>query len=151
MGPSPTHASSVPLVLRPSSGAITPQFHVVFDDWFATIATSQEDVPDFGSETWARLFGDSLSRYDNDDVDNTDHAMNQPMPSTREQQVSDSFEQHHPPQPLSVVPPAPPTAGVLSPATQMSPTRETPASSVREPPNILNEGAPCSRTGPCDP
>ena len=61
MGPSPIHTSSVPLVLRPSSGAITPQFHVVFDDWFATIATSQEEIPDFNTDTWARSFGDSLS------------------------------------------------------------------------------------------
>ena len=38
MGPSPIHASSVPLLLRPHSGAITPNYHVVFDDWFATVA-----------------------------------------------------------------------------------------------------------------
>ena len=134
MGPSPIHASSVPLDLRPSSGAITPQFHVVFDDWLATIATSQEDAPDFGSDTWARLFGDSLSRYDNDDLDEDDNGVDQPPPSMREQQVADSLDQHHPPQPLSVVPPASPATGVPSPATHMSQMRETPTSSVREPP-----------------
>ena len=32
MGMSPLHSSSVPLVLNPSTGSITPQFHVVFDD-----------------------------------------------------------------------------------------------------------------------
>ena len=36
-GTSPMHASTVPLVLNPDSRAITTAFHVVFDDWFATI------------------------------------------------------------------------------------------------------------------
>jgi hypothetical protein len=41
MGFSPDqHASTVPLVLNPESRAVTPQFNVVFDDWFATIGTS---------------------------------------------------------------------------------------------------------------
>jgi hypothetical protein len=37
MGTSPLHASTVPLILNPDTGAITAAFHVVFDDWFATI------------------------------------------------------------------------------------------------------------------
>jgi hypothetical protein len=39
-------ASTVPLVLNPTTGYITPQYHVVFDDWFATIATSTTPLPD---------------------------------------------------------------------------------------------------------
>jgi hypothetical protein len=37
MGLSVKHASTVPLVLNPNTGAITLAFHVVFDDWFATV------------------------------------------------------------------------------------------------------------------
>ena len=37
MGLSPDHARSFPLVLKLDTGAITPQFHVVFDDWFTTV------------------------------------------------------------------------------------------------------------------
>jgi hypothetical protein len=33
MGLSAKHSTMSPLVLNPDSGAITPQFHVVFDDW----------------------------------------------------------------------------------------------------------------------
>jgi hypothetical protein len=37
MGLSPQQASTVPLVLNPEMGSITPQFYVVFDNWFATV------------------------------------------------------------------------------------------------------------------
>ncbi|KAL7579713.1 hypothetical protein ACA910_021857 [Epithemia clementina (nom. ined.)] len=49
VGLSPTHATNVPLVLNLQTGAITPQFHVVFDDWFATVTASVDDLPDFQS------------------------------------------------------------------------------------------------------
>ena len=70
MGLSKQHASSVPLVLRLSTGTITPQFHIVFDDCFATIATSIDDLPDFTSPHWSKLFGESYYQYpfDEDDV-----------------------------------------------------------------------------------
>ena len=49
MGLSPDHASTVPLVLNLDTGAITPQFHVAFDDWFTTVTpvlmTSQTSIP----------------------------------------------------------------------------------------------------------
>ncbi|KAL7571816.1 hypothetical protein ACA910_002901 [Epithemia clementina (nom. ined.)] len=43
VGLSPTHATNVPLVLNLQTGAITPQFHVIFDDWFATVTASVDD------------------------------------------------------------------------------------------------------------
>ena len=59
MGLSPDHASTVPLVLNLDTGAITPQFHVVFDDWFTIVTTSVDDLPDFNSTAWSKMFGDS--------------------------------------------------------------------------------------------
>ena len=47
MGMSPFHKEDVALVLNPESGAITAQFHVVFDDTFSTISTAEQDLPDF--------------------------------------------------------------------------------------------------------
>ena len=55
MGLSKKHASTVPMVLNPETGYITPQFHIVFDDWFATVATNVDALPDFNSNRWARL------------------------------------------------------------------------------------------------
>ncbi|MCE2996032.1 MAG: hypothetical protein LW863_10560, partial [Flammeovirgaceae bacterium] len=63
IGMSSKHSSSVPLCLNLETGAITPQFHVVFDEDFATIATKVEDLPDFASPQWDSLFGSSIYQY----------------------------------------------------------------------------------------
>ena len=75
LGLSARHASSVPLVLNPETGSITPQFHVVFDDWFAIVASNVKDLPNFNSYEWVQLFGDSTYQYmlDGDDI----NALNQ--------------------------------------------------------------------------
>ena len=63
LGTAPSYASSIPLCLNPEIGSITPQFHVVFDDWFATIASDPADMPAFNSDEWTKLFGDSSFQY----------------------------------------------------------------------------------------
>ncbi len=45
LGWSPLHASSVPLVLNLTTGHVSPQFHVVFDDWFTTVSTEERVLP----------------------------------------------------------------------------------------------------------
>ena len=47
MGLSEKHAITVFLVLNLETGYITPQYHIVFDDWFATAATNADALPDF--------------------------------------------------------------------------------------------------------
>ena len=66
---SPKHASSVPLVLNPFTGTITAQFHAVFDDWFATVSATPGQLPNFDSDDWAKVFGDSAYQYPLDDDD----------------------------------------------------------------------------------
>ena len=63
VGVSRAHASTVPLALNTSTGSITPQFHVVFDDWFATVMSYNEDAPDFNSDEWLKMFGESRFQY----------------------------------------------------------------------------------------
>ena len=65
------HASSVPILLNPETGTITPQFHVIFDDWFATVNSNVEDLPDFNSDDrcWMKMFGDSAYQYMLDEAD----------------------------------------------------------------------------------
>ena len=130
MGLSPNHASSVPLVLNPSTGAITPQFHVVFDDWFETIATDPTNLPDFQSPEWSRLFGDSTFQFLPDDDDDT--GGNHEAPTTvdtaaattnlqHQQQIFRSMESTAPTQPLPgpLPTPAPPLEG--APPSQSPP------------------------------
>ena len=49
LGRSTSHASYVPLVLKPDTGSIAPQFHAVIDDLFATVTSKVEDLPKFNS------------------------------------------------------------------------------------------------------
>ena len=42
LGHSPFHAGSVALVFNPSTGRVSPQYHVVFDDEFSTITYMEE-------------------------------------------------------------------------------------------------------------
>ena len=60
LGTSTEHSSNVPLVLTLKTGSITPQYHVVFDDFFTT-AVSEGDIP----ETWDKLFRYSSQSWDN--------------------------------------------------------------------------------------
>jgi hypothetical protein len=70
MGFSPSHATSIPIALYPETGYITAQFHVVFDNWFATVAASIEDLHNFNSTSaWAKMFCDSSHQYILDDED----------------------------------------------------------------------------------
>jgi hypothetical protein len=53
MGFSYLHSSEVPLILNLQTGSITPQYHVVFDDYFSTVTSvEREEEP---PEHWAEL------------------------------------------------------------------------------------------------
>ena len=67
VGMSSKHASSAPLCLNLETGAIGPQYHVIFDDDFATVSSDPANLPDFGSPQWTQLFGDSVYQYVVDD------------------------------------------------------------------------------------
>ena len=69
MGLSPDHARTFPLVLNLDISTITPQFHVVFDDWFTTVASSVDDLPDFNSSAWSKMFGYSVYQFIRDEDD----------------------------------------------------------------------------------
>ena len=51
LGVSPFHASTVHLVLNPSTGSITPQYHLVFDDTFSTVFSDGQ----FDEASWLSL------------------------------------------------------------------------------------------------
>ena len=63
VGQSQDHGHSIPLVLNLDTGKITPQFHVVFDDYFQTVDASGTTAVDFDSDDWYATFGLSASQY----------------------------------------------------------------------------------------
>ena len=117
LGLSPLHSSSVPLVLNPSTGSVTPQFHIVFDDWFATVSSDSSSLPDFNSDEWNRMFGDSSFQYtlDEDDLA-TMRELSQQLEDSVDskhadflhEQVLAAAEQLCPAQPLPITPSLPP-------------------------------------------
>jgi hypothetical protein len=118
LGFSPKFASSVPLVLNPDSGAITSQFHVMFDDWFATVAAGSEP-PDFTTDAWRSMFGE-YSEYHLELTEDDDEDPAPPAPDPvitdalrRQALVRDAVDSSAPVAPLPVlmppaVPPTPP-------------------------------------------
>ena len=108
MGLSPDHASTVPLVLNLDTGAITHQFHVVFDDWFTTATTSVDVLLDFNSTAWSKMFGDSEYQFirveDGAQVDPKDFMTSEAI-TTRQNRVSKAMDTTMPPIPLPISPP----------------------------------------------
>jgi hypothetical protein len=119
MGVSQSHASSVPLALNVSTGSITPQFHIVFDDWFATVSSSSNELPDFGTDEWNKMFGDSIYQYvlDDDNADEPDSDLPETMTHAQQSDIISQRQQDMiPSTPLPVPPPAetPLTTGHIS-------------------------------------
>jgi hypothetical protein len=68
MGFSPLHASTVVLARNLSTGHISPQFHIVYDDYFKTVHSNGDDPPD----EWNELVTVQSLRS-NIDEDDPDH------------------------------------------------------------------------------
>ena len=69
LGVSAAHSSNIPLVLTIKTGFITPQYHVVFDDYFLTVVAEAEEP-----QVLERLFTYNNKTWDqlNEDVDITE-------------------------------------------------------------------------------
>jgi len=136
MGLSPQHASTVPLVLNPETGSITPHFHVVFDDWFATVASEDGALPDFNSPEWSRLFVGSTFQFPFDEskvdgsIDPTD-SVSRAAEAHREL-VARAMDVASPSVPLPVAPLIDPLVSIPREPPVLSP-REPPVLSPREP------------------
>ena len=50
------HGHSVPLILNLSSGKVTSQYHVIFDDWFQTVDSASPPI-NFDHDHWYHTFG----------------------------------------------------------------------------------------------
>jgi hypothetical protein len=104
VGLSKKHATSVPLVLNPVTGAITAQFHVVFDDWFSTIASSVDNLPKFDSDKWIQTFGASTFQYPFNAEEHSLSDQPEPLLISQRDQISDAFDHWLPPVPLAPPP-----------------------------------------------
>jgi hypothetical protein len=132
MGNSPKHSSTVPLVLNPETGAIIAQFHVVFDNWFATVAASESDLLDLQSKEWTRMFGDAthidISEDDKPEAIVDDYII---QSNCRHDAVSQAIEGTELPTPLPTTPPPvqvpiDKSSSIAAPASHNSPEQFAP-------------------------
>ncbi len=69
LGLSKRHASNVPVVLNLETNRISAQFHVVVDDWFATVSNVVGEDDSVDPKTWADIFASARFQvfFDEDD------------------------------------------------------------------------------------
>jgi hypothetical protein len=132
MGNSPKHSSTVPLVLNPETDAITAHFHVIFDNWFATVAASESDLPNLQSEEWMQMFGEAthidVSEDDKPEATVDDYII---QPDHHCDAVSQAIKGAQPPTPLPTTPPPvevpiDKSTSIAAPASHNSPEQFAP-------------------------
>jgi hypothetical protein len=105
LGFSDRHAKSVPLVLNPSTGSITPQWNVIFDDWFSTVATTDAELPDFNADEWSKMFGTTASHFPDEDPLLMEETVSSVPTSTQQMLRTEKIADRIPSIPLAPAPP----------------------------------------------
>ncbi len=151
VGNSTKQGNAVPLVLNLETGKITGQYHVVFDDWFHTVDSTNNTSVNFDHDDWYRTFGLTEWQYVPDDDLPSPGVPTAPEPPGLVQQerlraVRDEVAPTRPlPPPSGMVPvPSPPAQLEPAPRVVESPT-PTPSSIQREMPA---QETPTSETYP---
>jgi len=154
VGQSLKHGHAVPLVLNLDTGKISPQFHVVFDDWFQTVDANATSPIDFDHEDWYQTFGLTESQYVKDE-DYHDIAQDQVLPATELEGVHQiealrarrdtirppsTLQREHDPAPIPLPTPSPtgtPAAAVNHPDSPSHGSPPKPSSQPGDPPVSL--------------
>jgi hypothetical protein len=82
--------------LNLDTGSITPQWNVVFDDWFATVSSPVEELPDFNSSEWSEMFGDATfsQPFDEDHVEQSESQAPPPKVTATTNRTTDLMDNH---------------------------------------------------------
>jgi hypothetical protein len=120
LGMSPEHASTVPLVLSTTTGLISPQFHVIFDNQFTTTESLHTNkIP----TNWPSLLSTSSISYVDEDFTKTNFYSSQWQPSNITQTHPSSSHQREPSTSLQL---NLPSSSVHSSSFQREPSHESP-------------------------
>ena len=78
----------------------------MFDDWFATVAATHSELPDFASNEWNKMFGESKFQYVTDDSEedeiNNDDLQDAIQTNRQAEKINAYQEFHNPTKPLEV-------------------------------------------------
>ena len=118
LGISPEHSSTVARVLHLTTGTVSPQYHVVFDDLFSTVSTADTgpnsiDTSRFDSLSWSRLVASGLERYVEEEFDSAGRPI--PLPNLAPEWSPSPSEP-----PLQSLQPPPPLDSPTSVAEELS-------------------------------
>jgi len=106
LGISQDHTGDIPLVLNLDTGSTRTHFHVVVDDWFNTVHTSDSTQVNFDHDDWYKTFGLTDLQYIGDDLSTHPDHTPQDVPNHRlRDSVEQARETNLPPLPLPVPPP----------------------------------------------
>lgn len=134
LGWSPLHASNVPLILNLTTGHVSPQFHVIFDDWFTTVSTEDKNADeDIEDKVWSQLFNDHrfLAHFDDEDpIDLDDEWLTELERIDKHKKATAKVQRHldpaktepPPSADLPQLPTKPPAEAQLPASIQQSPT-----------------------------
>jgi len=82
LGISPSHSTLIGRILNLTTGRITPQYHVVYDDLYTTVPNAesggQPDTEPFRAERWNQLIQSGSERYLDEEVDERGHRIPAP-------------------------------------------------------------------------
>jgi hypothetical protein len=78
LGCSPEHSSSIDLILNTTTGNISPQYHVVHDDYFTTVP-GVDSTKTFSAASWQAILQTGVERNLSDDIDRFGKPL--PLPS----------------------------------------------------------------------
>jgi hypothetical protein len=67
LGYSKDHSTTIGMVLNIATGHVSPQFHVVYDDFFTSVPNAEHgglfEIPDFDANLWEKLVESGHERY----------------------------------------------------------------------------------------
>ena len=142
VGISDKHNSMIAKVLNTDTRIVTTPHNVVVDDWFATVASSPEELPDFNSPEWKEIFTDCPLQFYGDgeletdpEVDPEEADIQQAL--QRRETVADAMDRYQFPDRYE--PPVARTDNVDAPSPDTTPVAGRTRASVRVPVPVADQ------------
>jgi hypothetical protein len=86
LGYIPEHYSSIGLILNTTTGNISPQYHVVHDDYFTTVP-GVDSTKTFSAASWKTILQTGVERYLSVDIDRFGKPL--PLPSLHDEWITE--------------------------------------------------------------
>jgi hypothetical protein len=86
------HSSSIGLIINTNTGNISPQYHVVHNDYFTTIP-SDDSTKNFDAASWHSILQTGVERYLSDNIDRFGKTL--PLPSLHDEWLTEEEQRNN--------------------------------------------------------